>query len=152
MKNPLIGRTLLFILMALLLIGCGKATPLEWEVDSEKECADSRFVTFTNLDSTSITLEGWTIHEDKNYVLPNTVIAAQSSVNIWSGTGTNDAQNIFVGRTTDVWDVKNGINVDLEPKQNLGPFSPVRMYFLGGQVCYPSLSTGNVQSSEPITP
>ncbi len=133
MKRPLTGRTLLFMLIALLLTGCSKNTPFDLEVVSEKECADSRFITVTNQGTASITLQDWSIYEDNEYVLPNTVLAAQSSVNIWSGTGTNTPENIFVGRTTDFWDVENNVQLEVRQHGNFGIFGgKIQVFFSSG--------------------
>jgi hypothetical protein len=132
------SRIVFLVLMVLMaLVGCSKsASQPSIEVKSENHCADSRYITLTNTGSKSRTLQGWTIAEDMEYPLPDIVLYPAVDMKIWSGPGTNDSQNIYVGRTSLVWDAKNGLSVGVV---NPGIFGELELYFVGGQVCYPAL-------------
>jgi hypothetical protein len=132
MKNNSIRSSLLLVIIALLLVGCGVAKT-RLVITIEKSCVDSRYITLTNPGIYKRVLRGWELHENKRYDLPDIVIPAKSSVNIWSGTGTNDSQNIFIGRKELVWDVGN-MYLEKTGRGFLGT-SDFEVYFFGVGIC-----------------
>ncbi len=128
----------LVLVACMVLVGCSKSTsPSNIDVVSENHCADSRYITISNTGSQSRALNNWTIEEDMEYPLPDIVLYPGVDVKIWSGPGTNDSQNIYVGRTSLVWDAKNVMYVRLVEDGFLG--GQVELHWFGGQACYPAL-------------
>jgi hypothetical protein len=127
------------LLSEVLLSGCSpssRSARLGVEVETEHSCEDSRYITMTNLHSGNVSLKGWTIsNEHATYVLPDIVLAPGGRVNIWSGPGTDDAHNIYIGRSVDTWAVRNASLRVSSPRPLL--FGTGSIHFLGCQVEVP---------------
>lgn len=101
-------------------------------VTAEFECEDSRYITITNTGTVAVSLNGWTIENDRQpYILSAITLAPGTSIRVWSGTGTDDSGNVYIGRATERWHVKNG-SLSVSPPPD--PWSVlsrrVEVYFL----------------------
>lgn len=115
------------ILILMLLNGCGHSSTI-FDVETEHFCEDSRYITMTNLHSNNVSLKGWTVETTHaTYVLPDIVVAPGEHVNIWSGPGTDDAHNIYIGRSGVVWEPTRGSLRVERPPSLLGN---IEMHFL----------------------
>jgi hypothetical protein len=106
-------RRLLVIILALLLLaaGCGSPSSFGLDVELEHFCKESRYLTMSNSGTKDVSLEGWTIEaEGFTYTLPRVVVAPGESLRAWSGTGTNDRYNIYIGRPVETWDPKESLS------------------------------------------
>jgi hypothetical protein len=64
------------------------------------------YVLIENNDSKSYDMEDWYIKEDKNglrYTFPSFTLAGGASVRVWTGPGTNNANNLYWGRSEPAW-------------------------------------------------
>jgi hypothetical protein len=102
-------------------------------VTAELECEDSRYITITNTGSATVSLDGWTIENDRQpYILSAITLAPGTSIRVWSGTGTDDSGNVYIGRATERWHVKNGsLSVQRSPDPWYVLSKRVDVYFLG---------------------
>jgi|GEM_PF-2109622 len=63
------------------------------------------YLLIENFGSSSVNMTGWTLRDavPTTFTFPIYMLQARSVVTIWVYTGTNDAQNLYWGRTQDVW-------------------------------------------------
>jgi phosphatidylserine/phosphatidylglycerophosphate/cardiolipin synthase-like enzyme len=69
--------------------------------------ADSlaEYVEIENTSAAALDMSGWTLRDlaGTTYTLPNFTLAAGAKVRVWTNSGTNDAANLYWGRTQAVW-------------------------------------------------
>jgi hypothetical protein len=65
----------------------------------------SEYVVIENPTSSNIVMTGWTLRDavSTTFTFPDYTLQASSVVTVWVYTGTNDAQNLYWGRTGTVW-------------------------------------------------
>lgn len=63
------------------------------------------YVLLENEGAQAVNLSGWTLEDEAGtiYSFPNFTLAAGGSVRVWVQAGTDDAENLFWGRTQAVW-------------------------------------------------
>jgi hypothetical protein len=73
--------------------------------DPEGSEPQGEFVVVQNDRAAAVDLTGWTLHDAAahKYTFPSFTLAPGGSVRVWTGTGTNDAENLFWGRRQAVW-------------------------------------------------
>jgi hypothetical protein len=71
------------------------------------------FVLIQNDRAVAVDLTGWTLSDAAQhvYTFPLFTLAAGGAVKVWTGTGTNDADNLFWGRRQAVWNNTGDIGV-----------------------------------------
>ncbi len=129
-------RALLLLIVLSLLVGCGSSSssgPM-LSVETEHQCAESRYFTITNIQTHNVSLEGWIISDDNiSYTMPRIVLAPGGQMTVWRGTGQDDANNLYLGQPHDTWQLNIDAPVLERPHR---PFGRVEMYFMS---CHTSL-------------
>jgi hypothetical protein len=96
---------LALILAPALLAGCGQSSST-LAVETEHACRSSQYIAIINAGTTSISLDEWTLtYSNTAYALPDIVLAPDERIRVWSKAGTNDAHNIYMGRSGEQWDI-----------------------------------------------
>ena len=62
-------------------------------------------ITIKNMGSTSVDMEFWKVVNDRSekYDIPKFTLNGNSTVKIWTKTGTNDSNNLFMNQTVEFW-------------------------------------------------
>lgn len=64
------------------------------------------YVQIANVSNRAVDLTGWTLRDQRNkhtFTFAGFVLAAGSDVRIWTGSGTNDASNLYWGSNSAIW-------------------------------------------------
>ena len=73
--------------------------------DPPGDDVQGEYVTLRNTGGSAVTMTSWTLRDLANntYTFPAFTLAAGAEVRIWTRAGTDDARNLFWGRTQAVW-------------------------------------------------
>jgi hypothetical protein len=74
--------------------------------DPEGDEPSGEYVVIRNVDSVTIDMTGWQLYDfgsNYRYTFPPFTLAPGASVQVWTGTGTNDAFNLYWGQRQAVW-------------------------------------------------
>lgn len=71
------------------------------------------FVLIQNDRASAVDLAGWTLSDEAQhvYTFPSFTLPSGGTVKVWTGTGTNDADNLFWGRRQAIWNNTGDIGV-----------------------------------------
>lgn len=74
---------------------------------------ENRYVVVTNNSSSPINFEGWRVtNSGEPYILPNRWLQPSESIKLWSGSGTDDTDNLYARHSRDAWRFDYGLTVE----------------------------------------
>jgi hypothetical protein len=83
----------------------GRATIEYIEFNPDGDDVLGEYVLIRNPDATPVTMTGWRVRDNDGaeYVFPAFTLHGGATVRVWTGSGTNDANNLYWGRGLAVW-------------------------------------------------